>query len=183
MLQDELLATYGELKESLDTAPESPVPFPVLKDEKMAVVGDANETQLNKHDFKIRFRLPEGVSDGEKVVGGVVKEVEYKNVFITPRQSGKVVSAICRMLPFFRDITAEVGDEGEVKGYSYEEVMTMLATYGDEFIDDMYGIVSSVLKVDPALVDYMEMSSVIEACTKIFKDYPEVLNEAESFFS
>ena len=178
MKQEELLHAYEEIKEGIDAAPESPVPFPVVKDEKMSVIGDANETQINKHDFKITFRLPEGVSDGEKVDGGVLKEVEYKNVFITPRQSGKVVSSLCKMLPFFRKIV----DNG-VTEYTHDDVIELLAEFGDDFIDDMYDLVAKVLKIDDALIDYMVPASAVSATVQIVTQYPEVVNEAEAFFS
>lgn len=178
MQQEELLRVYDEIKEGIDKAPESPVPFPVVKDEKLSVVGDANETQINKHDFTIQFRLPEGIVDGEKVDGGVLKEIEYKDVFITPRQSGKVVSALCRMLPFFRKIV----DKG-VSEYSKEDVIQMLAEFGDDFVDDMYDLVGKTLNIDNALIDYMLPSSAVQATVKIVTEYPEIVNEAEAFFS
>ena len=135
--QEQLLDAYKKMEESIDNAPESPTPFPVVKNEKLSVIGDANETQVNKHDFTIVFRLPEGVADGEKVPGGVLKEVEYKDVFVAPRQSGKVISALCRMLPFFRKIidTADGGKEGV--SFTRDEVVEMLAEFGDDFVDDI----------------------------------------------
>lgn len=178
MQQDELLKAYEEIKEGIDKAPESPVPFPVIKDEKMSVIGDANETEINKHDFKITFRLPEGVAEGEKVEGGVLKEIEYKDVFITPRQSGKVVSSLCRMLPFFRKIV----DKG-VEDYSVDDIVEMLAEFGDDFVDDMYDLVGKVLKIDDALLDYMLPTSAVQATSQIITGYPEIVNEAEAFFS
>lgn len=177
MTQDELLKTYDELNDRLEAAPDSPVPFPVVKDEKMSVVGDANETEINKRDFVIEFRFPEGIANGEKVAGGVLKRVEYKNVFITPRRSGKVVASLCRLLPFFR----KLAEDGE-HSFTREEVEEILALYGDEFIDNMYDLVAKVLQIDENLVDYMTQKSVINASVKIFTDYPEVLNEAEAFF-
>lgn len=178
MQQDELLKAYEEIKEGIDKAPESPVPFPVIKDEKMSVIGDANETEINKHDFKITFRLPEGVAEGEKVESGVLKEIEYKDVFITPRQSGKVVSSLCRMLPFFRKIV----DKG-VEDYSVDDIVEMLAEFGDDFVDDMYDLVGKVLKIDDALLDYMLPTSAVQATSQIITGYPEIVNEAEAFFS
>ena len=178
MQQEELFKAYEDIKEGIDNAPNSTVPFPVVKDDKMSVVGDANETQINKHDFKIQFRLPEGVAEGEKIDGGVLKEVEYKDVFITPRQSGKVVSSLCRMLPFFRKIV----DKG-VTEYTQEDVVEMLAEFGDDFVDDMYDLVGKTLKIDDALLDYMLPGSAVQATVQIVTGYPEIVNEAEAFFS
>lgn len=178
MQQEELFKAYEDIKEGIDNAPNSTVPFPVVKDDKMSVIGDANETQINKHDFKIQFRLPEGVAEGEKIDGGVLKEVEYKDVFITPRQSGKVVSSLCRMLPFFRKIV----DKG-VADYTQEDIVEMLAEFGDDFVDDMYDLVGKTLKIDDALIDYMLPGSAVQATVQIVTGYPEIVNEAEAFFS
>lgn len=175
MTQDELLQTYESVSQALDEAPNDPTPFPVIKDDKIHVVGDANETQINKRDFKIEFHFPEGLFEGE---GDVNKTVEYKNVFITPRQSGKVVASLCRMMPFFRQINGK-----DIEHYSADEMVVLLGEYGHKFIDDMYDLVATVLNIDPALVDYMDVTSVMAATEKIFRDYPETINEAEAFFS
>ena len=182
MRQEELLNMYETMDKGIEEAKESPIPYPIVKDDKLSVIGDANETELNKHDFTIVFRLPEGVADGEKVQGGVLKEVEYKNVFISPRQSGKVVASLCRMLPFFRKIidTSE-GKEGV--SFTRDEVVEMLAEFGDDFIDYMYDLVAKTLKIDDALVEYMQLESAMNATVKIIQNYPEIVNEAEAFFS
>lgn len=178
MTQDELLKTYDEIKEGIDNAPESPVPFPVVKDDKVNVIGDANETQINKRDFKIVLKLPAEVDGDNDGKGYTLKEVEFKDVFITPRQSAKVVSSLCRLMPFFRKI-----EENTAKEYAENEVVELLAEFGDEFVDSMYDLVAKVLKIDPSLVDFMTQASVINATVKIINDYPEVINEAEAFFS
>lgn len=182
MLQEELLNTYENMKKGLDKAPESETPFPVLKDEKMYVVGDANETKINKHDFTIEFRLPEGTVEGKVENGSVIKEVEYKDVFVTPRQIAKVVSAVCKLLPFFRKIAEDNGDLSATD-FTMEEYTLLLADYGSVFVDDMYILVASVLGIDERLIDYMTVPSVMKATSQIFTEYPEVLNEAENFFS
>lgn len=182
MNQEELLQGYEVIKEGIDKAPESPTPFPIVKDEKLSVIGDANETQINKHDFKIMFRLPDGVADGEKVEGGVLKEIEYKDVFVTPRQSGKVISSLCRMLPFFRKII-DSADGKEAISFTADEITEMLAEFGDEFVDNMYDLVGKVLKIDDALIDYMLPQSAMAATAQIIANYPEIVNEAEAFFS
>ena len=182
MNQEELLNGYEVIKEGIDKAPESSTPFPVVKDEKLSVIGDANETQINKHDFKITFRLPDGVVEGEKVDGGVLKEIEYKDVFVTPRQSGKVISSMCRMLPYFRKIVDSTKGK-EAQSFSKEEIADILAEFGNEFVDTMYDLVGKTLQIDDALIDYMLPSSAMEATYKIITEYPEIVNEAEAFFS
>lgn len=183
MNQEQLLDAYKKMENGIDNAPESPTPFPVVKDDKLHVIGDANETQVNKHDFKIVFRLPEGVAEGEKTVGGVLKEVEYKDVFVSPRQSGKVIASLCRMLPFFRKIVENSDGEKEGVSFTRDEIVEMLGEFGDDFIDDMYDLVGKFLKIDDALVDYMIPEYVMAATVQIIENYPEIINEAEAFFS
>lgn len=180
MLQDELLATYADMKESLDNAPESPVPFPVVKDEKLSVIGDANETQINKHDFQIRFKFPRGAIDGQ--TEDIVRTKEFKNIFIAPRKSMKVISIVCRMMPFFRKVIDDSG-EARIEKYSLNEILELIGEHGDVFSNDMYELVASVLDIDEEMIDFMEPDSVLDATAQIFRNYPELLNEAESFFS
>lgn len=180
MLQEELLKTYADMKESLDSAPESPVPFPVVKDEKLSVIGDANETQINRHDFTITFKFPVGTVEGQ--TESIVRKKEFKNVFITPRKSMRVISIVCRMMPFFRKIVDDNGTS-KIEKYSLEEIVGLIGEHGTVFSNDMYDLVAGVLDIDDDVVDFMEPDSVLNATAQIFREYPELINEAEAFFS
>ena len=179
MNQEELLKGYEEIKQGIDDATQSDTPFVISKDNKLSVVGDANKTEINSHDFKIVFRVPDGTTEGKKVSGGVLTEVEYKDVFISPRRATKVTSAICRLLPYFR----KVSENGDVEDYTIEEITQLVADWDDEIIDTMYHVVAVFLQVDDRLVDYMQPSSVLQALTQIIHNYPEVINESDVFFS
>lgn len=179
MNQEELLKGYEEIKQGIDDATQSDTPFLISKDDKLSVVGDANKTEINSHDFKIVFKLPEGTTDGQKVNGGVLKEIEYKDVFVAPRRATKVTSAICKLMPYFR----KVAENGDVEEYTPDEVINLIAEWDDEMIDTMYYVVATFLEVDDRLVDYMQPSSVLKALTQIVHNYPEVMNESDVFFS
>ena len=179
MNQEDLLKGYQEIKEGIEDATQDDTPFIVSKDDQLSVVGDANKTEINKHDFKIVFKLPEGAVDGKKVNGGVLKEVEYKDVFIAPRRATKVTSAICRLLPYFR----KVSEDGNIEDYDAEDIFKLVGDWNDEIIDTMYYVVATFLDVDERLVDYMQPSSVLKAVVQIIKEYPEVINESDVFFS
>ena len=71
----------------------------------------------------------------------------------------------------------------EAHSFTKEEIAEILAEFGDDFIDTMYDLVGTTLQIDSALVDYMIPSSVMDASLKIVKEYPEIVNEAEAFFS
>lgn len=178
MNQEELLNVYNDVKEQIDTAPESPVPYPVVQNEKMSVIGDANETEINPRDFKIEFEFPKGTVNGKETDTGVLKEIDFKDIWITPRQRSKVVAAVCKLMPFFRKI-----DENGDREYTREEVEELMAEFGDEMIDNLYDLVAMVLKIDPTIVDFMTYRSAIDASVKILNNFPEVINEAMAFFS
>ena len=176
MLQDDLLRAYPGIKEGIDKAPESPTPFPVIQDDKLSVIGDANETQVNKHDYKIKFIIPADYIDDKDE--DEVKEVEYKNVRITPRQRASVVTAMCRLLPYFRNVK----EDGTVEDYQPEEVVALMSRFDDPMLDTLYNLVATVLRIDKELIEFMDYLSVIEATAQIILDYPDMVNEAEAFF-
>ena len=155
---------------AVEAAEESTTPFVVTGDE-LAVVGDANETQKNIHEFKMRFRVP---SEN----GYTVKEKVFKDVYITPRQDAKVVKAFATVLPYLRKVDAA----GDVEKLGASDVVGILESLEDEFFDAAYDVVASVLRVDAALKEYMLPMDVIDAMTQIAEQIPEVINESDTFF-
>lgn len=164
---------YKSIDEAIDQAQESVVPFPVSTEEELSVVGDANKTEINKHDFKIEFLIPE---DGKYV--SCTKE--FKGVYITPRQNVSIVKAVTTLLPFFRKTR-----NGEVGKYTEAEKREIAMKFDQSVYDVMYDMVNVVLgidKIDPQLVDLMTPQSVLDATIKILLQYPEMVNEADTFF-
>lgn len=164
------LKEFKALGEALDAAEESVVPFPVAGEE-LAVVGDANATEINKHDYKITFRVPK---DGKYAH----KTVEYKDVYITPRQDAQVMKALTVFIPYFRKLK----DNGDVEKMTEEEVTSVFRFLGDDFFDAVYDVVAAVLRIDNDLKNYMTPDSAIEAATQIITDFPETVNAADTFF-
>lgn len=162
--------TFDSLVEAYDKAETNVVPFLTAGDE-LAVVGDANETQRNSHDYKITFRVPK---DGQYVH----KTVEYKDVYITPRQDTKIVKALTTIIPYMRKVTVD----GAVEKLTDEEKTKVFESLGDDFYDALYDIVGTVLKIDKDLIDYMTPQTVMDAATQIIMDFPEAMNEADTFF-
>ena len=156
--------------DAVEAAESSTTPF-VVAGEELAVVGDANETQKNIHDFKMRFRVP-----FEK--GIVVKEVEFKDIYITPRQDAKVVRAFSAIMPYLRKVKAD----GDVEKIGPEEAAKILNALEDEFFDAAYDVVATVLRIDADLKEYMIPMDVIDAVTQIAEQIPEVINESDTFF-
>ena len=167
---------YMKAAEAIDKAQQSTTPFPVVNEGEISVVGDANETKINKHDFKIRFRVPVKNEDGS--VTYAMRTKEYKDVFITPRQDAKIVSVLTKILPYF----VKVLNNGEVEKLSFDERLDVLRKFDDDIIDSMYDLTAVVLGVDPELKDYMHLGDAVDASLSILQMYPEVVNEADTFF-
>lgn len=166
---------YEKMKEGIEAAQSDTTPF-IIPDEEIAVVGDANKTQLNTHDFEITFRVPVKMEDG--TVKQVKKTKEYHDVFITPRMDTQVVKLLTKFLSYYHKPT----EDGKVVPYTGEEIDEIRAKYDEEMLDLMYETVGVVLKIDPSLRDCMLRSSVEDASLKILAQYPELVNEADTFF-
>lgn len=162
--------TFDSLVEAYDQAETNVVPFLTAGDE-LAVVGDANETQRKSRDYKITFRVPK---DGAYVH----KTVDYKDVYITPRMDTKIVKSLTTIIPYMRKVNAN----GAVETLTDEEKTKVFESLGDDFYDALYDLVGTVLKIDKDLRDYMTPQTVMEAATQIILDFPEAMNEADTFF-
>lgn len=161
MTQEEML----RIKNEMDKAQESTTPFAVVNEDTLSVVGDANDTKTVLTDYTITFRLPDGK-------GGVVnKDVEYKNVFITPRQETRLVRLYSELLPYFKKVTQEKG----IEEYTDEEMAIIASEMNEQIYDLMYELVGCVLGIAPELVDYMIPESVLSAVAKILRHYPQYI--------
>lgn len=161
MTQEDIL----KIKDEMDKAQESTTPFAVVAEDNMAVVGDANDTKTVLTDYTITFRLPDGKG------GSVEKDVDYKNVFVTPRQETRLARLYAELLPFFKKFE----DGGEVTDYDESELIYLAQNLTEEIMDLMYDLVGHVLDVDPELVDFMTIQSVVPAVAKIIRQYPQQL--------
>lgn len=168
---------YDGLLEALDKAQESVRPFTVVKDDTLAVVGDANDTKVNKYTYEIKFKKP-AFDDEGNITGEASETKTYKNVYVKPRQQTKLVKMLVMLLPYFR----KVNEDGTIDKYTPFELGEIFASMDEEVYDLMYDLVSYVLDIPKEEKDYMEMVSVIGATLRFLVEFPEVVNEAESFF-
>ena len=159
---------YMKVDEAIDKADESDTPFAVVANGEVNVVGDANKTEVNKHDYVINFRI---YKNGKYEW---VKQ-EFKDVYITPRNDLKVGRMLTQMLPYFRK-----EEDGQSDKFSKDEILAIIEQ--DAILDIMYDTVASVLGVPNNLKDFMSTDSVIAAVTQIILDFPEAVNEADTFF-
>lgn len=156
---------YKAVDEAIDKAEEDTTPFLVVNGDELNVVGDANKTKVNTHDYKILFRV---VKDGKYEWS----EQEFKNVYITPRNDIRVSRMLTQMMPYFRK---EDGTK-----FTQEEAKQILEN--DSLLDIIYDTVAAVLGIPEKLADYMEPASVLRACVQIMKDMPNAVNEANTSF-
>lgn len=164
------------IKNGIDKAQDSTVPFAIVKDENLIVAGDANETKPVLRDYEIVFRTPKQQQDGS--IKEVRETLVRKNVYIKPRQEMKAVKLIAQLLPYFR----KVNPDGTVGDFNDDQILELVAEMEDRVFDTMYDLVATVLEIDPDVKDYMEPGSVIVAVDKIIRSNPSTVNEADTFF-
>lgn len=152
---------YMKLLDPIDKAEESTTPFLVQTEKDALVVGDPNDTEIKKIEFKIAFLIPD-----EKDPSGKVITKEYHDVFIKPRRAPVIVRQLSEILPFFR----KINDNGEVEPLTEDDISMILTTEVPEHILDlMYELVGTTLGIDERLRDYMMVGSVFNACMLIFR--------------
>ena len=166
---------YDKVKEAIEGAETSTKPFLVIDDDELVGAGDANETQVVPHDYKIRFRVPIE-ENGKRTL--TIREVEYKDRYVTPRNDIKIVQLITELLPFYK----KINPDGTITEYAEEDMWRLLTEMDQEIYDLMYDLVGTFLGIDKSIRDYMLPGDVLGAVTQILTDYQEVVNEADTFF-
>lgn len=161
-----------QLKEAREKAMEDTTPFPVMKDGDLAVVGDANKTEINKHDFVLTFIVPEGGGYKEKIV-------EYKDVWLSPRRAVAVQRLMTALQPLFY----KVGEGGKIQDLSEDEMLDVVVKYEGDVLDQLYHLVATVLGVDERIADFIEPNSALNAFHQIMLSYPDLLKASDSFFA
>lgn len=170
------LEQYDGIAEAFDKAEESVVPFPIVDGDDLIVVGDANKTEIIRHDFDIRFVVPTESEDGGISYKAVTKH--YPNVQIRLRDKPFLAQHITTLMQFFY----KVGEDGSVTKLDERESVDLIKTASRVMVDAMYELVAVALRIDPALVDYMDSDSVVVATREILLSYTDLVNAANSFF-
>lgn len=165
---------YKSIDEAFDKAQEDTTPFVVVNNGEVNVVGDANKTEINSHDYTVRFRIPVQ-ENGKTKYKWLTKE--YKDVYITPRMDTKITRAAIAILPFMRK-----DEDGKFIKYTQDEMYEILDKFDDQVMDAMYDLVACVLRIDRNIKDFMDPKDVMSVGTRILLEFPEMVNEAETFF-
>lgn len=110
-------------------------PYLVQHDNETMVIGNANNTELKKSDFRIQFRFEKdelaSIPEEAKVINKrwVLIEKEFNDIFIAPKDDMKVVEACFNIYPFFAWYQ-------EVQDNMDKEVNEIEERYGAKFLDN-----------------------------------------------
>ena len=185
------LDQLDELKTAIKEAEKDDTPYIGIKDDELHVLGNPNKTEIKPADYVVHFAFPNteefrakaennGDEIGKTTEDGryfLAKRI-YKNVYLTPRRMGSVVSTLAQIESFLYKIT----ENGEVKELSYEEIQALLTVMNGELLDATYEVVATVLRISYEEMEFMLPLNTIENAVKIAYNNPSAVNEADLFF-
>lgn len=176
---------FLKLQRARETAFEDTTPYAVVANDEIHVVGDANKTEVKKHDYIMSFLFPaewKNRFEAKDIVGEssshIMVEMEYKDITITPRNHLDALSALVELEPFFNKVI----ENGEVKELTGEDIRDILRYMNKEMRDALGHAVATILRVDKSIEDYMNIVDVIFVAELIMRDFPEAINEANQLF-
>lgn len=189
MTEKELLKVIGDKKitpeqlekvrDVLEDASKSDKPVPYIKrddktgEDEMYIRGDSNKTEVNKHDYKVCFNFPISAGqDGETTEDGryTIQEIEYKDVFISPRTGAKLTTDIGELMPLVNKVA-----EGTIVEYTKEELAEVCEHMQDKTIDTIYSIVGEALGISDKLIPWAKFTGdngVLENFIKLATNAP-----------
>ena len=181
----------GELKGVIEKAREDDTPYIGIKDDELHILGDPNKTEVKAADYVVHFAFPnteewrnraEGLGDkiGKTTDDGryFLATREYKNVYLSPRRMGAVVTTLAQVESFLYKIM----DNGEIKDLSYDEMVSLATVMNGELSDATYELVATVLRIPYEEMEWMLPLNTIENAVKIAVNNPSAVNEADLFF-
>ena len=181
----------GELKGAVEKAREDDTPYIGIKDDELHILGNPNKTEIQAADYVVHFAFPNtdewrtraeanGDEIGKTTDDGryFLATRHYKNVYLTPRRMGAVVSALAQIESFLYKIM----DNGEIKEMSYNEMVSLLTVMNGELSDATYEVVATVLRIPYDEMEWMLPANTMENAVKIARNNPSAVNEADLFF-
>lgn len=186
------LDQFTELKDAFKEAETDDTPYIGVKDDEIHVQGNPNNTEIKPSDYVVYFAFPnteewrarakakgyaitgKGTSDGRYFEAKGV----FKNIYLTPRRVGAVVSTIAQIEQFMYQVT----DNGEIKELSTEDIKGLLTILNGELSDATYDLVATVLRIPFDEEEWMLPMSTVETAVQIALNNPSAVNEADLFF-
>jgi len=163
-------------------------PFLVQTQDELAVVGDANKTEVKTNTYEVHFRLPRShyeVVEDDEIVGNYFKrKVTFENAYITAQQDLRLVDLFIQFNALTKKINQDDNGKLSAGEYTDEELSQLLArdVNGNKLLLVMYNIVATFLKIDDELGENMYPASVFRNTLELVQNHPELSNEAETFF-
>lgn len=123
-----------DINKSLEKAREDDTPHAVLNNGNLAVVGDANKTEVKKVDYQIKFRFEEGElqaypKNAKKVGKYIMFTIDFEDIHINPRKDMLLVESALGIYPIITALTNVV----DTRNSQIEE---MLKKAGAEYTKD-----------------------------------------------
>lgn len=181
----------GELKTAIEEARNDDTPYIGIKDDELHILGNPNKTEVKAADYVVRFAFPNtpewrarAESNGDAITGTskdkqfLMVERHYKNVYLSPRRIGAVVSALAQIESFLYKVT----ENGEVREMSREEMTMLSQVMNGELSDATYNVVATVLRIPYDEEEWMLPMNTLENVVKIAANNPSAVNEADLFF-
>ena len=180
-----------DLKKAIKEAEDDNTPYIGIKDDELHVLGDPNKTEIKAADYVVHFAFPNtdewraraeanGDEIGKTTQDGryFLSKRTYKNVYLSPRRIGAVVSTLAQIEAFLFKIT----ENGEIKELSYDEMQSLITIMNGELSDATYDLVATVLRIPYDEEEWMLPMNTIENAVKIAYNNPSAVNEADLFF-
>lgn len=123
-----------DINKSIEKAREDDTPHAVLNNGNLAVVGDANKTEVKKVDYQIKFRFEEGElqaypKNAKKVGKYIMFTIDFEDIHINPRKDMLLVESALGIYPIITALTNVV----DTRNSQIEE---MLKQAGAEYTKD-----------------------------------------------
>ena len=123
-----------DINKSLEKAREDDTPHAILNNGNLAVVGDANKTEVKKVDYQIKFRFEEGElqaypKNAKKVGKYIMFTIDFEDIHINPRKDMLLVESALGIYPIITALTNVV----DTRNSQIEE---MLKQAGAEYTKD-----------------------------------------------
>ena len=179
------------LKDAVEKAREDDTPYIGIKDDELHILGNPNKTEVKAADYVVHFAFPNtdewraraksmGDEIGKTTDDGryFLAVRNYKNVYLSPRRMGAVVSTLAQIESFLYKIM----DNGEIKEMSYDEMVSLATVMNGELSDATYELVATVLRIPYEEMEWMLPLNTIENAVKIAVNNPSAVNEADLFF-
>lgn len=175
-----------EIRDEMREAQKDDTPFPLVTQDGVKVIGDANATETKKYNYTVRFRFTKerakslGFTDDDilKTIGNyVIVSHTFEDVSIQARRDLELVSAIAHIYPYFY----KLNEEKKLEERSDDELAKVAVEMAKDIGDDLYDLAASLLDLNEEFRDSMLWNDVIALCKRLPLDFPEVINETEGF--